>query len=220
MKKYLIASMLLFSVALASPLVAQAAPLIKQGSVLAWSASSGQNGSLTISNVKGQYFEADQVNEKNQGAGKVKLYGAQLDNGNKIVMINIGSWKEVWEGAVSGTEINGSLTNGSSKYTFKITAAEPQSSTAPFINGKTLKWESGAGQNGTILVTSVTGLKFTLDQSNVKNKAAGIIKLEGEIKGGKVFIYNKKWNETWTGTNTNNVVTGTINGGTSFKIFE
>jgi len=39
---------------------------------------------MKIVNVTGQYFEADQTNEKNKAAGVVKLYGAVLDGGKKL----------------------------------------------------------------------------------------------------------------------------------------
>ena len=67
-------------------------------------------------------------------------------------------------------------------------------------------------------VTSVTGTKFNIDQVNAKNKAAGTIKLDGEVKDGKIFIYNRKWNEVWTGTYSNGTVTGKIDNSYSFTI--
>jgi hypothetical protein len=95
-------------------------------------------------------------------------------------------------------------------------------STAPFISGKTLRWETDAqgGQNGTIHVTSTNGSSFYLDQKNNKNRAAGIIKLEGKIKDGKVFINNYTWNEMWIGTLSNGIVFGKINNKYSFRISE
>ena len=101
MKRYFIA--LVTFLALVSPLSAE---MITKDKVLSWTTSSGQNGSIKIVALNGQYFEADQTNEKNKAAGVVKLYGAILDGGKKIVLINIGQWKEIWEGAVSGNEIN------------------------------------------------------------------------------------------------------------------
>jgi hypothetical protein len=295
MKKYLIA--LVAFMVLVSPLSAQ---MITNNKVLSWSTSAGQNGSVKIVAVKGQYFEAEQTNEKNKAAGVVKLYGATLDGGKKIVLINIGQWKEIWEGTVSGTEINGNLIAGSAKYTFKINEpaavftpgeyqgvhrhwtdklifnangtykravnndpgtytfdgktlvlkwakwpaetlvmtapgkftcqAYPFTLTAitgnttvaevknPFVNGTTLTWNTSAGQNGTILVTAVNGAKFNLDQINFNNRGAGTTKLDGEIKDGKVFIYNRQWNETWTGTLSGNKIAGKINNMYDFTI--
>lgn len=94
--------------------------------------------------------------------------------------------------------------------------------TAPFINGKTLRWETDAlgGQNGTIYVTSTKGSSFYLDQRNHKNRDAGVVKLEGKIKDGKIFIYNYRWKETWVGTFGNGVIYGKINNTYNFKIFE
>jgi len=301
MKKYLIA--LVAFAALVSPLSAE---MITKDKVLSWSTNAGQNGSMKIVAVNGQYFEVEQTNEKNKAAGVIKLYGAVLDAGKKIVIINTGQWKEVWEGAVSGNEINGNLLAGSAKYTFKITepvvvksvplaAGEYQGvhrhwtdtviinsdgtykrksngdpgtwtfdgktlvlkwakwdaetlaltapgsfscaaykftlngpgsvsivssggSTDPFITGVTLKWSTSAGQTGTLVVTSVSGTKFTFDQTNFNNRAAGIIKMDGEVKDGKIYIYNKKWNETWIGVNSNGTVSGKINNSYTFTV--
>jgi len=306
MKRYLIT--LAAFLAIVSPLSAQ---MITNNKVLSWSTSAGQNGTMKIVAVNGQYFEAEQSNEKNKAAGVVKLYGATLDGGKKIVLINIGQWKETWEGTVSGTEINGNLVAGSANYTFKITepavvktvanvalpAGEYQGvhrhwtdnliinadgtykrksngdpgtwtfdgktlvlkwakwsaetlvqtspgnfscpsypftltalnsqvnvstadSTAPFTNGKTLKWNTSAGQTGTIKVTSVSGTKFNIDQVNFNNRAAGTTKLDGEVKDGKVYIYNRQWNENWVGTYSNGKVTGKINNRYDFTITE
>ncbi|PKL18562.1 MAG: hypothetical protein CVV49_05655 [Spirochaetae bacterium HGW-Spirochaetae-5] len=297
MKRYLIA--LAAFMMLVSPLSAQ---MITNNKVLSWSTSAGQNGSIKIVGVNGQYFEAEQTNEKNRAAGVVKLYGATLDGGKKIVLINIGQWKEIWEGTVSGTEINGNLIAGAASYTFKINEpvavasvkmeageyqavhrhwtdkvifsdngtykravnndpgtytfdgktlvlkwakwpAETLVMTAPgvfssreyqftltkatainvavanpFVNGSTLTWNTSAGQNGTILVTSVSGAKFTLDQINFNNRGAGTTKLDGEVKDGKIYIYNRQWNETWAGTLANNKITGKINNMYDFTI--
>ncbi|HNX23048.1 MAG TPA: hypothetical protein PKG60_03315 [Spirochaetota bacterium] len=299
MKKYLIA--LVTFLALVSPLSAE---MITNGKVLSWTTSAGQNGSLKIVAVNGQYFEADQTNEKNKAAGVVKLYGATLDSGKKIVLINTGQWKEVWEGTNSGNVINGNLIAGSAKYTFKITEpvvaavaavkmeageyqgvhrhwtdkviinadgtykrasnndpgtytfdgktlvlkwakwdAETLVQTSPgvftcaayqftltkstvstvavvnpFVNGTTLTWNTSAGQNGTILVTSVNGAKFNLDQINFNNRGAGTTKLDGEVKDGKIYIYNRQWNETWVGTLANGKITGKINNSYDFTI--
>jgi len=299
MKKYLIA--LVAFMVLISPL---SAAMIENNKVLSWSTSAGQNGSVKITAVNGQYFEAMQTNEKNKAAGVVKLYGATLDGGKKIVLINTGQWKEIWEGTVSGSEINGNLIAGSAKYTFKITEpviavvasvkmaageyqgvhrhwtdkvifsdngtykravnndpgtytfdgktlvlkwakwpAETLVMTAPgvfscseykftltkatqtnvavvnpFVKGTTLTWNTSAGQNGTILVTAVNGAKFNFDQINFNNRGAGTTKLDGEVKDGKIFIYNRQWNETWEGALVGDKVTGKINNSYTFTI--
>ncbi len=304
MKRFLIAMVAIMTII--APLSAE---MISANKVLSWSTSAGQNGSLKVTAVNGQYFEVEQTNEKNKAAGAVKLYGALLDSGKKVVLINIGQWKEVWEGAVSASEISGNLNAGAAKYTFKITepvvavkavpmeageyqgvhrhwtdkvifnadgtykrasngdpgtytfdgktlvlkwakwdaetleqtapgvfncaaykftltksttngtvSATVSSSTEPFVNGAKLNWKTSAGQTGTIAVTSVTGTKFTLDQVNFNNRAAGTTKLDGEVKDGKIYIYNRQWNETWTGVNNNGTVTGKINNRYDFTI--
>lgn len=207
---------------LAGPLSAQAPSLIKQGNVLSWSTSVGR-GTLKIVAVDNLYFEADQTNENNKTAGTIRLYGAVLENGHRVVLVQPGQWKAVWDGNASGNEIAGKLLQGTSSFAFKIgpaVASTPAVTTAPFRSGKTLRWSTDAGQNGTMRVTSVTGATFQLEQTNIKNVAAGIIKLDGEIKDGKVYIYNRKWNETWVGTAVNGVVSGKINNGGGFRIIE
>ena len=57
----------------------------------------------------------------------------------------------------------------------------------PFSVGQKLKWKSSARQNG----------KVAFDQINFKNRAAGAVRLDGEIKeDGKFYLFNKKWKET------------------------
>jgi len=308
MKKYLIA--LIAFLVFVSPL---SAAMITNNKVLSWSTSAGQNGSMKIVAVNGQYFEVEQTNEKNKAAGTIKLYGALVDGGKKMVIINTGQWKETWEGTVSANEISGNLVAGAAKYTFKITepviaavavlptvsklaageyqgvhrhwtdkviinangtykrasnndpgtwtfdgktlvlkwakwpaetlvqttpgvfscAAYPFTLTAPgmikpivpvvasfnpFVKGSTLTWNTSAGQNGTVLVTSTSGAKFNLDQINFNNRGAGTTKLDGEVKDGKIYIYNRQWNETWVGTFSNGKVTGKINNSYDFTI--
>jgi hypothetical protein len=220
MKRFII--LLVILCAIPASLSAQVGSFIKNGNVLSWKASSGHYGAMKVVAADGQYFEIEQTNEMNKAAGIIKLYGAVINNGQKIVLINVGNWKEVWEGTVSDAGIDGKIVAGSAKYTFKITARGAAVSTAPFIGGKTLKWSSNAmgGQNGTMYVSSINGSTFNLEQKNEKNFAAGVVKLDGEIKDGKVFIYNRKWNETWIGNNANGVVAGKINNRYTFQISE
>ncbi len=302
MKKSLI--VLVAFLVLVSPLSAK---MITNNKVLSWSTSAGQKGAMKIVAVKGNYFEVEQTNDRNKSAGTIKLYGAVVDNGRKMVLINTGNWKEIWEGSISSNKITGKLLAGSAKYTFNITeqiAAAPSAAftpgvyqgvhrhwtdkvifssngtfkravnndpgkwtfdgtklilkwakwpaetlvqtspgkfscksykftlsattsasnvsssapTEPFVKGQTLKWTTSARQNGTFLVTSVSGTKFTINQINFKNKRAGTTKLDGEVKGGKIYIYNRRWRETWIGTYRSGKVTGKINKRYSFAI--
>ncbi|MCE1196307.1 hypothetical protein LWX53_07405, partial [bacterium] len=84
-----------------SAVSAQAAKLIKMDNVLAWSASTGQGGSMKVVAVSGNYFEVDQSNDNNKNAGILRLFGAIVNNGTKIVLINTSQWKEVWEGNIA-----------------------------------------------------------------------------------------------------------------------
>jgi hypothetical protein len=90
----------------------------------------------------------------------------------------------------------------------------------PFPEGKTMKWNTGAGQNGTMRVVFSSGSKFVMEQKNDKNLAAGLTRFEGEYVDGKVTLVNKQWHETWAGTYLNGKVTGKINGRTEFSIFD
>lgn len=203
--------------ALVAPLSAQ---IISPGKTLSWTAN-GQTGSLRIGTVNGQYFEAEQTNKMNRAAGVVKLYGAVLDNGRRVVLINGGQWKEVWEGSLSEHEITGNLMAGSARFPFKI--VEPiadMPARHPFTEGKTMRWTSGAGQGGTMRVVSTSGSKFILEQQNDHNPGAGLTRLEGEFRHGRVILFNQKWNETWEGDYRHGKVTGKINHRTAFTIFD
>ena len=210
------------SVAFTATVFAQGSPLIRRGEVLHWSTSSGQNGLMKIMSVDGMNFEVEQTNEMNRAAGAVRLFGAIVENGRKVVLINPGQWKEVWDGNAFGEEISGKLLTGSASFTFKINrmAAPVAAGTFPFVTGKVLRWETGGIGEGTLVVTFAKGSNFTVEQSNLKNRAAGIIKMEGEVHDGKFVIFNRKFNETWTGFYRNGVVSGMINDRSPFKIFE
>jgi len=219
MKRALSCLVLFF--ALAAAISAQGARIIQRGGLFRWATNTGQNGMMKVVSVDGPLFEMDQTNEKNRSAGAVRLYGAVVDNGRKIVLLSVGQWKEVWDGNLLGNEITGNLLTGSASFTFKITPAAMDEGTAPFLTGKTLRWESGAGgQSGVFHVTRTNGNHFYLDQRNSKNAAAGIVSMEGEVKEGRIYIYNRKWNETWIGTARNGSVTGKINNQVDFRIFE
>lgn len=223
-----IALTLLVALAAMASVAAQANGFIRSGATLYWTASSGDNGTMKVGVVSGQYFEVEQSNDKNRAAGAQKLYGAILDNGRKIVLLNVGNWKEVWEGSVSANGVKGNIVAGSSSFSFTITTqatARPgnqpsQGAAFPFAPGKVLRWKSSHGQNGTMTVTSVNGNRFTLDQKNALNTAAGVTRLSGEIKNGQIFIYNSQWNETWVGTYQNGIITGAINDTYQFTISE
>jgi hypothetical protein len=226
-KNPLAVATVLFSLVAAAS--AQVPQLIRRGNVLSWSAQSGHGGLMKIVSVDGLYFEVEQTNDNNRAAGIVRLQGAVIDNGQKVVLINGGQWKEVWEGRVFGDEIIGKLAAGNEFLNFRITAgavpaaaADPILSTAPFIPGRTLRWgnESNGGQSGTFFVVSAKGSTFTLEQTNVRNPSAGITRMDGEIKGGMVYIYNRKWKETWVGIFEHGHVTGRVNNDIPFRIFE
>lgn len=217
---------LLLSSAMVATGAAQGPRMIKRGETFRWVTNTGQNGMMKIVAVDGPLFEVEQTNEMNRSAGAVRLYGAVVDNGRKIVLLNVGQWKEVWDGNLQNDEITGDLLTGSTSFTFKISPVamdhRREEGTAPFLPGRTLRWETGAvgGQSGTLYVTHTRGTFFYLEQKNSKNTAAGVIRLEGEVKGRQIYIYNRKWNETWVGMLRHGSVVGKVNNGTEFRIFE
>jgi hypothetical protein len=235
MKKIFFAFIVTFG--LIASAYARQSMLIKPGAVLDWEASTGDHGVMKVGMISGQYFEIDQTNDNNRGAGAQKLYGAILDRGNKIVLMNVGNWKEVWEGTLFDDSISGNITAGTSNYTFTISAGarrgrsssapffsgdRDQASTAPFLPGRILRWQTNAmgGQKGNFRVTGVNGNTFTVEQMNDKNVGAGIVKMEGEVKNGKIYLYNRRWDETWIGIATNGTVSGKINNNYTFRIME
>ncbi len=202
---------------------AQGIPMIRRGEVLRWSIDGGQSGLMKVTAVDGAFFEIDQTNEHNRAAGAVRMFGALVDNGRKVVLLNVGQWKEVWEGVLLRDKIVGTVSAGSAHFSFQILpAAQREEGPAPFITGRTLRWETNAlgGQGGTLLVTRTEGPRFFLEQTNRKNPSAGVVRLEGEIKEGRVYIYNRRWNETWIGVFGRGAVVGKVNGQAEFRIFE
>lgn len=227
MKRVLLACIVTAAAVSAS---AQATGFIKNGATLYWTSSTGDTGTMKVSNVAGANFEVDQANDRNKAAGLQKLYGAVLDGGKKVVLLNVGSWKEVWEGSATASGVSGTIIAGSSKYSFTISATAPaaakeasSASTAPFVAGATLRWKTNAagGQSGVIKVTEVKGSTFKLEQTNEKNPGAGVTKMDGEVKNGKFYIYNRQWGETWEGTLSGTAVKGKINNTSiTFEIYQ
>jgi hypothetical protein len=214
---------LLLVFALVASASAQGISMIRRGEVLRWSIERGQSGFMRVVAVDGALFEIDQTNEQNPAAGAIRMYGALVDNGRKVVLLNVGQWREVWEGALHRDRIVGTVSAGSARFSFTIfPAAHRVEGPSPFITGRTLRWETNAlgGQGGTLFVTRAEGSRFYLEQTNRKNPSAGVVRLEGEIKDGRIYIYNRQWNETWVGVFGRGVVVGKVNGQAEFRIFE
>lgn len=214
---------LAFSIALTTSALARGGPQLERGDVFRWSIRSGQNGLMRVVSVDGALVEIEQTNEHNRAAGAVRMFGAVTDHGRKLVLLNVGQWKEVWEGDIERDRIVGTVSSGSTRLDFQmVPARHHEEGPAPFITGRVLRWETNAlgTQGGTFVVTRTDGPRFFLEQTNRKNPGAGVVRMEGEIKDGRVYIYNRQWNENWVGTFEHGAVVGKVNGQAEFRIFE
>lgn len=214
---------LAFSIALIPSALAHGGPQIERGDVFRWSIKGGQDGLMKVVAVDGALLEVEQINERNRAAGAVRMFGAVTDHGRKIVLLNVGQWKEVWEGEFERDRIVGTVSTRSTHLDFQmVPASHHEEGPAPFITGRVLRWETNAlgSQGGTFIVTRTEGPRFFLEQTNRKNPAAGVVRMEGEIKDGRIYIYNRQWNETWIGVFGRGAVVGKVNGQAEFRIFE
>ena len=200
------------------------------GEKLKWTTTAGQLGDMSVVSVDENNFTLSQTNIRNKRAGAVKLSGSLDDKGN--VKITNSNWSEIWIGSFNaeGSAIKGKVNKG---HDFTITREKTAYQTAadspsahgegkgPIIVGKTLKWSTSARQNGTLKIVSIKNGKVAFDQINFKNRAAGAVRLDGEIKeDGKFYLFNKKWKETWVGTISKDKVEGKINNRYKFTIEE
>lgn len=214
---------LALTIALTTSALARGGPQIERGDVFRWNIRSGQNGLMRVVAVDGALLEIEQTNEHNRTAGAVRMFGAVTDNGRKLVLLNVGQWKEVWEGEFEHGKIVGTVSTRSTRLEFQmVPARHHEEETAPFIAGRVLRWETNAlgNQGGTFIVTRTEGRRFFLEQTNRKNPNAGVVRMEGEIRDGRVYLYNRQWNETWVGVFDRGAVIGKVNGQAEFRIFE
>jgi hypothetical protein len=214
---------LALTIALTTSALARGGPQIERGDVFRWSIRSGPNGLMKIVAVDGALLEIEQTNEHNRTAGAVRMFGAVTENGRKIVLLNVGQWKEVWEGEFEHDKIVGTVSTGSVRHGFQmVPATHNKEGRAPFVAGRVLHWETNAlgSQGGTFIVTRTEGPRFSLEQTNRKNPGAGVVRMEGELRDGRIYIYNRQWNETWVGDFGRGAVVGKVNGQAEFRIFE
>ncbi len=221
MKTLLVA--LALTLALTTSALARGGPPIERGDVFRWSIQGGQNGLMRIVAVDGALLELEQTNEHNRAAGAVRMFGAVTEHGRKIVLLNVGQWKEVWEGEYDHDRIVGTVSTRSTRLDFQmVPASRHEEGPAPFVTGRVLHWETNAlgTQGGTFIVRRTEGSRFFLEQTNRKNPGAGVVRMEGEVKDGRIYIYNRQWNETWVGVFARGAVVGKVNGQADFRIFE
>jgi len=83
------------------------------------------SGELQISNVANHTFDAGQSNLNNPGAGVQQLYGGIFNNGQQVVLLNIGEFREVWIGKVSGDRITGRIEGANVDFEIQVKRAQP-----------------------------------------------------------------------------------------------
>lgn len=108
---------------------------IQQGTIVG-------SGELQISNVTNQTFDAGQTNLNNPNAGLQRLYGGIFNNGQQVVLLNIGEFREVWIGKVAGDRITGKIEGGNVTFEIQVKRAQP------------LQW---VAYNGTMPANAVSG---------------------------------------------------------------
>lgn len=123
--------------------------------VLVWKTSSqgaalGQ-GELRIANVNNNSFDAGQTNKSNPDAGIQKLYGGIFNGDQQMVLLNVGEYREVWIGTVSGDRITGKIEGTNVDFEIRHKRAIPLQWVA--YNGTMPdKAVSGGFENGTNLM--------------------------------------------------------------------
>lgn len=108
---------------------------IQQGTIVG-------SGELQISNVTNETFDAGQTNLNNPDAGLQRLYGGIFNNGQQVVLLNIGEFREVWVGKVAGDRITGKIEGGNVTFEIQVKRAQP------------LQW---VAYNGTMPANAVSG---------------------------------------------------------------
>jgi len=163
---------------------------------------------MTVDSVSGDVFVQKQTNEVAQNIGVQTMYGGFIENGSRAVILNVGSLKEVWDCMVYSDRLECKY-NGFSML-IKEKKQIVKTSQVPFNIDDVMNWSTSANQSGKLTVTSIDGASFTLDQNNEKNISAGTTKLTGEVKNGKIYFYDRQWNETWEGTLSGSTITGMV----------
>lgn len=130
--------------------------------VLSWKTSSQggtlSHGELRISNVNNNSFDAAQSNKNNPGAGTQTLYGGIFNGDQQVVLLNVGEFREVWVGAVSGDRIVGKIEGTNIDFEIRQRRAIPLRWVA--YNGMMpAKAVSGGSENGSDLIVCRTFYK-------------------------------------------------------------
>ena len=143
---FLIALLLSVTAGLSTLHAQSARDFFQEGKTLIWKTTQQGaivgSGELQISNVANLTFDARQSNLNNPGAGLQQLYGGIFNNGQQVVLLNIGEFREVWIGRVLGDRITGKIEGGNVDFEIQPKRAQP------------LQW---VAYNGTMPANVVTG---------------------------------------------------------------
>lgn len=117
---------------------------IQQGTIVG-------SGELQISNVANQTFDAGQTNLNNPDAGVQRLYGGIFNNGQQVVLLNIGEFREAWIGKVSGDRITGRIEGTNVDFEIQPKRAQPLQWVA-YNGAMPANAVSGGFENGSDLI--------------------------------------------------------------------
>jgi len=143
---FLVALLLSLTAGLSTLQAQSARDYFQEGKTLIWKTTQQGamvgSGELQISNVTNQTFDAGQTNLNNPDARLQRLYGGIFSNGQQVVLLNIGEFREVWIGKVAGDRITGKIEGGNVTFEIQVKRAQP------------LQW---VAYNGTMPANAVSG---------------------------------------------------------------
>lgn len=128
-KKSFITLVLLLMTGLSTLYAQSARNFFQNDKTLTWKTSSqgamvGQ-GELRISHVGNNTFDAEQINKSNPEAGTQVLYGGLFNSDRQVVLLNVGEYREVWIGTVTGDKITGKIEGTSVDFEIQHKRAKP-----------------------------------------------------------------------------------------------
>lgn len=128
-KSILSTFVLLLTVGLSGLLAQNANNLFQENRILVWKTFSQgavvSQGELTISNVRNSTFDAGQTNQNNREAGSRLLHGGIINGNKQVVLLNVGEYRELWEGTVTGDKVMGRIEGTSIDFEIQPKRAKP-----------------------------------------------------------------------------------------------